>query len=109
MPAVQFLHLSDNQLSGELPASWGHQGVWPQLSAMHLQTNRLEGSLPPQWATGGAFPTLQVGLICLYSTRGQREGAVGEGQKESVQKREKTETGRWGREGSREHLGATGG
>jgi hypothetical protein len=63
MPAVQFLHLSDNQLSGQLPASWGHQGVWPQLSALHLQNNLLEGPLPPQWASGGAFPTLQVGLF----------------------------------------------
>jgi hypothetical protein len=74
MPAVQFLHLSDNQLSGQLPASWGHQGVWPQLSALHLQNNMFEGPLPPQWASGGAFPTLQVGPISIYCKRGTYAG-----------------------------------
>jgi len=74
--ASQILDISNNSLSGSLPAEWGSL---QQLSHLNVSYNRLNGTLPESWATMSSLlvldaskNTLQVSCpaycICLLGT-----------------------------------------
>ncbi len=42
--------------AGSLPASWGTPGAFPALQYMGLAGNNLTGSLPGSWAAAGEAP-----------------------------------------------------
>lgn len=54
------LHLQQNLLLGQLPASWAAWGRWPSLFWLDLWSNSLTGAVPATWANWNAFPALEV-------------------------------------------------
>jgi len=52
-PALTFLVVNNNSLSGELPAA--PDGLFPALRALNASNNRLSGAIPAAWGTSGIF------------------------------------------------------
>ncbi|KAL3130220.1 hypothetical protein ABBQ38_008519 [Trebouxia sp. C0009 RCD-2024] len=57
-PALQFMNLSNCQLTGSLPASWASPTAFPQLQVMNFSVTPLSGILPDAWAQNGSFAAL---------------------------------------------------
>ena len=58
-------YLNDNRLNASIPAAWGGQGAFPQLSLLRLDSNALSGTLPPSLGSAGpqggaSLPSLLV-------------------------------------------------
>ena len=45
-------NMSNNAISGPLPANWGFGDVFTQLQIITLENNRLDGSLPASYSQG---------------------------------------------------------
>ena len=59
LPGLQSLDVSANNLSGPLPSVWGHNNSFTLLTNLNLANNTLSGGLPSDWANSGRFPALQ--------------------------------------------------
>ena len=59
LPGLQSLDVSANNLSGPLPSVWGHNNSFMLLTNLNLANNTLSGGLPAAWANLGRFPALQ--------------------------------------------------
>ena len=56
LPQLRTLSLTDNDLNGTLPASWGSQAqAFPSLTVLDVGLNNLTGALPSTWC-GSGFP-----------------------------------------------------
>ena len=56
LPGLQSLDVSANNLSGPLPSVWGHNNSFMLLTNLNLANNTLSGGLPAAWANLGRFP-----------------------------------------------------
>ena len=45
-------NMSNNAISGPLPANWGFGDVFTQLQIITLENNRLDGTLPASYSQG---------------------------------------------------------
>ena len=60
LPNIQIFDASSNQLSGNLPDSWGQNGsAFSQLQLLDVADNQIGGSLPSVWGANGGFNNLQ--------------------------------------------------
>lgn len=57
---IQDLDLTDNALTGSLPAAWGSAASWQALQTLRMSANTLGGILPDTWADPEAFPSLTL-------------------------------------------------
>ena len=81
--SLTVLFLTDNPLSGTLPAEWGGNNSWPALQQLELGASsslsppsRLSGTFPPEWGSPSAFPQLTKLLIYNTLITGKWENAL---------------------------------
>ena len=58
--SLSYIYLSNNSISGSLPATWGDSvnGWGPYLQGLYLDTNQLTGQLPLLWSESNSLSNL---------------------------------------------------
>lgn len=64
MQQMTSLTLTDNNLSGTLPASWASGGAFPLLNLLNINNNTISGALLASWGNASAFQNLSVSPAC---------------------------------------------
>lgn len=59
MQSMEVLELQENNFIGELPMSWAAPGRFPALGWLDLWKNSLSGSIPATWGNWNALASIR--------------------------------------------------